>query len=270
MSYKEKYLKYKNKYIELKNQLGGFLEGVTIVKTRSNTGRMEGMKNQCFWISILHFLNSNGYPNLSLRELRNNVGLDRFTERTMFDSFNNIFHNAATRAVEIYNLTITVYAVTSVGKVINGCATYGHGPNIVNIAMFGQGHFELIIEDGDTFVPAIIFKNELKKIDEIEYNIDDKMKQTYLELNENINYLTFYKIEFKDNITKMNKKTLDIINIMESELYGDTKNIFLKMEQDNFKKIKRINRLILNKIKKIEEDISSFKLIIKLYEDKLI
>ena len=103
MSYKEKYLKYKNKYLKLKNQFGGFLEEGSTAKTIRNTGQMEGMRNQCFWISILNFLNRNGHS-LTLRELRNSVGLNRDTESTMFDSFNNEFNNAAIRAVEIYNL----------------------------------------------------------------------------------------------------------------------------------------------------------------------
>lgn len=61
MSYKEKYLKYKNKYLQLKNQFGGFLKDGSTAKTIGNTGEMQGMRNQCFWISILQFLNRNGH-----------------------------------------------------------------------------------------------------------------------------------------------------------------------------------------------------------------
>ena len=271
MSYKVKYLKYKNKYLKLKNQFGGFLEEGSTAKTIRNTGQMEGMRNQCFWISILNFLNRNGHPSLTLRELRASVGLYKNTQYTMFDSFNNEFNNAAIRAVEIYNLTITVYTVTSSGRIIRGAASYGNGQNIVNIAMFGQRHFELIVENGNNFVPAVIFKNELKKFDEIEYNIDVNMKQKYLELNETINNLNFYKNELKENIDKMNQKTTDIINIMGNpELYGDATKQFLKIERDNYKKIKFENHLLSNQIKELEDNIASFKLIIKLYEEKLI
>ena len=266
MSYKEKYLKYKNKYLKLKNQFGGFLEEGSTAKTIRNTGQMEGMRNQCFWISILNFLNRNGHS-LTLRELRNSVGLNRDTESTMFDSFNNEFNNAAIRAVEIYNLTITVYTVTSSGRIIRGAASYGNGQNIVNIAMFGQRHFELIVEDGNTFVPAVIFKNELKKFDEIEYNIDVNMKQKYLELNDTINYLNFYKDELKDNNTKMEQhKKMYMIMQENTELYGDTKQTFLNMEKEYYKEMKKQKRLLTKQIKHLEEEISSLELIIELYE----
>jgi hypothetical protein len=272
MSYKEKYLKYKNKYLQLKNQLGGFLKEGAQIKTIRNTGEMEGMKNQCFWISILNFLNSNGHPNLTLREFRHSIGLNRDTERTMFDSFNNDFHNAAIRAAEIYNLTITAYTVTSSGRIIFGAATFGNGPNIVNIAMFGQIHFELIIEDGNDFVPAIIFKNELKKINEIEYNIDENMKKKYLELNETINNLHFYKDELKKNIKKEHEiKDQEIKAIESSSEYSDEeKQFFLKIEQTNYIKLKKQNKLLTKRISELEENIASIKLIIKLYEENLI
>jgi hypothetical protein len=272
MSYKEKYLKYKNKYLQLKNQLGGFLKVGTKVKTRRNTGQMEGMENQCFWISILNFLNSNDHPNLSLREFRHSIGLNRDTERTMFDSFNNDFRNAAIRAAEIYNLTITAYTVTSSGKISWVADTFGNGPNIVDIVMFGQNHFELIIEDGGDFVPAIIFKNELKKIDEIEYNIDENMKQKYLELNETINNLNFYKDELKKNIKKGQKiKDKEIKAIESSSEYSDEeKQFFLKIEQTNYIKLKNQNELFKKQIKELEDNIASIKLIIELYEKNLI
>jgi hypothetical protein len=272
MSYKEKYLKYKNKYLQLKNQLGGFLKEGAQIKTIRNTGEMEGMINQCFWISILNFLNSNGHPNLSLREFRHSIGLNRDTERTMFDSFNNDFHNAAIRAAEIYNLTITAYTVTSSGRIIFGAATFGNGPNIVDIAMFGQNHFELIIEDGNAFVPAIIFKNELKKIDEIEYNIDENMKKKYLELNETINNLHFYKDELKKNIKKEHEiKDQEVKAIESSSEYSDEeKQFFLKIEQTNYIKLKKQNKLLTKRISELEENIASIKLIIKLYEENLI
>ena len=270
MSYKEKYLKYKNKYLQLKNQVGGFLEEGTTVKTIRNTGQMEGMHNQCFWISILNFLNRNGHS-LTLRELRDSVGLDERTQYIMFDSFNNEFNNAAIRAAEIYNLTITAYTVTSSGRIIRGAASYGNGQNIVNIAMFGQRHFELIVEDGNTFVPAVIFKNELKKFDEIEYNIDVNMKQKYLELNDTINYLNFYKDELKDNNTKMEQhKKMYMIMQENTELYGDTKQTFLNMEKEYYKEMKKQNQLLTKHITHLEDNIASIKLIIKLYEENLI
>ena len=272
MSYKEKYLKYKNKYLKLKNQFGGYLEEGTIVKTIFNTGQMEGMSNQCFWISILQFLNRNGHTNLTLRELRTSVGLDYSTQHTMFDSFNKKFDAAAMRAVQIYNLTIIVYTVTSSGKIIRGAASYENGENIVNIAMFGQQHFQLIVKDdnieGDIFVPAVNFKNKLTKLKDI----DVKMQEKYLELNDAINYLNFYKDELKDNNTKM-KEHNTLCKIMEdSKSYGDnkTKQTFLKNEQEYYKELTTQNDLLTKQIKHLEEEIASLQKIIEISEDELI
>ena len=272
MSYKEKYLKYKNKYLKLKNQFGGYLEEGTIVKTIFNNGRMEGMSNQCFWISILQFLNRNGYTNLRLGELRTSVGLDYSTQHTMFDSFNKKFDAAAMRAVQIYNLTIIVYTVTSSGKIIRGAASYENGENIVNIAMFGQQHFQLIVKDdnieGDIFVPAVNVKNELTKLKDI----DVKIQQKYLELNDAINYLNFYKDELKDNNTKMKEHNTLCKIMQDSKSYGDnkTKQTFLKNEQEYYEKIKKQKVLLTKQIKHLEEEIASLQKIIELHEDELI
>ena len=267
MSYKDKYLKYKNKYLQLKNQFGGFLQEGTTVKTLRNTGEMEGMRNQCFWISILHFLNRNGYPDLTLIELRASVGLDESTQYIMFDSFNNEFNNAAIKAAEIYHLTITAYTITSSGRIIRVADSYGNGPNIVNIAMFGQLHFELIVKDGKKFVPAVIFKNELKKVD----LIDVKIKQKYLELTNTINYLNIYKDALKDNNTKMIQHKQMYITMQEdTELYGDTKQTFLKLEKDFYEEMKKQKVLLTKQIKHLEEEIASLQKIIELYEKNLI
>ena len=266
MSYKEKYLKYKNKYLKLKNQFGGYLGEGSIVKTIINTGQMDGMRNQCFWISILQFLNRrNRYSKLTLTQLRNSVGLDYSTRYTMFDSFNKKFDDAAISAVQIYNLTIIVYTVTSSGKIIRVAASYGNGNNIVNIAMFGQQHFQLIDEDGDIFVPAVDYKNELTKLKEIDVN----MQKKYLELNDTINYLNFYNDELKDINTKM-KEHLNLYKIMQehTKLYEDneTNQIFLKNEQEYYEEMEKQKDLLTRQIKQLEDEIASIKKVIEIYE----
>ena len=236
---------------------------------------MEGMSNQCFWISILQFLNRNDYTNLTLGELRTSVGLDYSTQHTMFDSFNKKFDAAAMRAVQIYNLTIIVYTVTSSGKIIRGAASYENGENIeniVNIAMFGQQHFQLIVKDdnieGDIFVPAVNVKNELTKLKDI----DVKIQQKYLELNDAINYLNFYKDELKDNKTKMKEHNTLCKIMQDSKSYGDnkTKQTFLKNEQEYYKELTTQNDLLTKQIKHLEEEIASLQKIIELHEDELI
>jgi hypothetical protein len=54
------------------------------VKMKRNDGSKEGMINQCFWISILDYLQKNGNPGLRLRELRTYAGLDSSTETIPF------------------------------------------------------------------------------------------------------------------------------------------------------------------------------------------
>ena len=55
----------------------------------------------------------------------------------MFDSFNDQFNSVALHVVELYNLTINVYSVTSLSRIIQRVGIYGNGDNIVNIVMFG-------------------------------------------------------------------------------------------------------------------------------------
>ena len=241
MHYKEKYLKYKIKYLKLKNQIGGTIlaEG-TIVKTLSNNGERENMVYQCFWISILNFLNFYINRDLSLKELRTNVGLDENTERTMFDSFNPVFNEAAQNCAFLYNLTINIYAIDRDGKIKRHSGTYGNGENIVNIAMFGQSHFELIVDrGGDTFIPAIIFEKKLQKINEIsEISKNDTLKEYYLELSENQNNLDFFKNELQNVEKKIQdkKKKKKNKNNKKKKLKNAIKN---KKKKTKFKKYKK-------------------------------
>ena len=112
----------------------------------------------------------------------------------------------------------------------------------------------------------------LKKIDEIEYNIDENMKKKYLELNETINNLHFYKDELKKNIKKEHEiKDQEVKAIESSSEYSDEeKQFFLKIEQTNYIKLKKQNKLLTKRISELEENIASIKLIIKLYEENLI
>ena len=98
------------------------------------------------------------------------------------------------------------------------------------------------------------------------------MKQTYLDLNDKINYLNFFKSDLKDNKTKMEQ--LHIYNMLEKsgEAYGDTKTKqkFLKIERDYYKQMKNQKRLLTKHIEHLEEEIASLQIIIQLYEEKLI
>jgi hypothetical protein len=255
MSYKEKYLKYKNKYIKLKNQIGGTIlaEG-TIVTTLSNNGERENMVYQCFWISILNFLNFFIKPDLSLKELRTNVGLYENTERTMFDSFDPDFNEAAQYCAFLYNLTINIYEIDRDGKIKRHSGTYGNGENIVNIAMFGQSHFELIdLHNGEEFVPAVIYQNDLTKINDID---NKDIRPAYL----NVVELT----EKLKDLYKMQKENNKIINVLEESINDMSNNT------DKSKEYKRafINA-ISDKIENIKTELNSLKVEIQLHEADL-
>jgi hypothetical protein len=119
------------------------------VITKKNTGSMERMTNQCFWISIHQYLKSKGIT-LTLRELRTNAGLDSSTEYTMFDTDNEKYIHAVEEICIRYNLLIIVIPVDHDGKSIVKSSLFRifgsrnkNNPNILFIANYGQTHFEL-------------------------------------------------------------------------------------------------------------------------------
>jgi hypothetical protein len=263
MSYYKKYLKYKNKYLELKTQLGG-----RRIRTISNSGALEGMTNQCFWISTLQYLQINGHPALTLRQLRNNIGLGVNTEHTMFDvdhrdiDGNVIFFNAAVRLAEIYNLNIQVLTVDHMGNVLGPRAHIGNGVNFVEVAQFGLAHFELINgEIGGAFVPAVIVKGKLTK------EIKPQMKSTYLQLSEQQGLLKILKEQLKEDHRQYDESLKEKTTIQSSTVYtGEEKGAFLT-NIDEF-----TNRLVSDigtkekKIEQLEQEISSLILIISEFE----
>ena len=274
MSYEEKYLKYKNKYLKLKNQIGGWLETGSFVRTIQNSGEQEGMRLQCFWISILQYLNRNGYPRLTLRELRTTAGLTSDTEHEMFDTENNDFSIAADTIARLFNLQIYVYRVNEDGMIIERGRQYpydNYDDNqqfIVNIASFGLRHFELIdLEYGNDFIPAVMYKNNLTKIDKISDNTENKgIQAAYLNLVD----LTEELKDLKESKDKYIKK----ITQLENNIATMTKNTD-KNEEYKLTYIRIINDQIkswtqeipLSKIKKIEDELSSVQLAIKLHEE---
>ena len=62
-----------------------------------NDGQVDGMYNQCMWISLTRFLQLHGYPYITTRRIRAQAGLDSSTETTSFDFTNRIFATALRR-----------------------------------------------------------------------------------------------------------------------------------------------------------------------------
>jgi hypothetical protein len=269
--YKHKYLKYKKKYlmlVEKQKKLnntnnykmfvgGGSIDIGSKVKTISNSGSLENMSNQCFWISILHYLQLNGHKNLTLRELRTNAGLDSKTERMMFDTdylINEdnknipIFFNAANTIARLYKIQIEVYSVNHEGIIINQRDKIGTSINIVPIAQFGLQHFELIDKDGKTFIPAVPINGKLTTTTDI----DPQYKNLYIQLNENLGMMEL----FNNHLKELNDKYNDIITNKDNILNSD---VMTHEEKNNFvfHIDKELNNIIL-KIINVEDKLKDY------------
>lgn len=241
------------------------------VKTISNTGSLEGMSLQCFWISILDYLHRNGHPYLTLRELRRNAGLGADTEHEIFviGDGQTIFYNAATLITEIYNLRIQIYSATRYGDFAvtdSPRGLIGDGANLVELAQFGIGHFELIDNvDGSEFIPAVLVKRELKKITDI----DPTMRDRYLILSEYQSMLKILRDHSKVN-SVVYKQEIKTKNKLQSsqEFTPDQKEIFLTQHNEFIDKLVKEINATEERIKKLEEEIASLTLIISEFESK--
>jgi len=245
--YKYKYLKYKKKYLMLvekqkkinnTNNYKMFVGGGSIVvgskvKTISNSGSLENMSNQCFWISILHYLQLNDHKDLTLHKLRKQAGLDSKTERMMFDTdylINEgnenipIFFNAANTIARLYKIQIEVYSVNHEGIIINQRDKIGKSKYIVPIAQFGLQHFELIDKDGKTFIPAVPINGKLTTTTDI----DPQYKNLYIQLNENLGMMELFNDHLKQLNDKYNDNITNKDNILNSDvMIHEEKNIFV-------------------------------------------
>jgi len=266
MNSKEKYLKYKNKYLKLKKQIGG-----TRVITIRNSGSLEGMSNQCFWISILDYLKTHGFPDLTLRELRVNAGgpgININGKNQMVDT--DIHRNAIEQITFIYNLTIRGFPVDGNGRLLyhgNHGNTFGNGPNIVDIANFGLYHFELIINQSNNndnnFVPLVPFKGELKKLDDIP----DIIKDQYKKLSENQGDLQIMKQLLKEENTEYDRNLNERDMIIRSEdINSDEKNIYLNHYNSFLNKIVSEINLKERRIAELTQENATLTEVIRLFE----
>jgi len=203
MDYKLKYLKYKHKYVELKKitniQFGG--NNFTVIP---NSGAIDGMSNQCMWISIRDYLQNYRNINISVRELREYAGLDQTTEHTQFDWETPEFRRGIERVCEIFSLQLNCYLVDHNGQpnkyLFHDPETKQHpmpmqiinerGHNIVNIAFYGA-HFQLITSGFgmERFYGGHGIPEKAQPIKMITFyenkEVDDKIKEYYDQIIEN-------------------------------------------------------------------------------------
>jgi uncharacterized coiled-coil protein SlyX len=296
--YFKKYLKYKKKYLDLLDKIGGSfdlpqkLDGLfTKIRTIHNSGSIYGTKfiNQCMFISIKDYLNNNGYPNLTLEELRHQAGLSGIMERQEWNQDNHRHVLALQRLSELYDLDINIWDVTRDGLLdqrylsadelrLNPRYREGEGrTNKVNIASFGA-HFELIMGGGiffdlpDTplksdstisdYQPYILKDDKYIKLDKLTYN--EKLKE---EAQKEIKTLEHIKSIITQDITTTEEKRL--LELNKSNALDDRNfEIYLKNIQEAIKsqtkeydkKIDNLNILIekINELKEIQKSIEEY------------
>ena len=261
MSNYQKYINYKTKYLILKNkinQVGGDEIPVgTIVSTKENGGSMENMTNQCFWISILHFLHANG-QDLSLLQLRTNAGLNSDTKDIEFDNFLRnsegiyVYDVAAQRIANRYNLILRIYEVDENGIVQELRQRYlpenpHSAPLEVDIAQFGQFHFQWINGRNGVFVPKIPINGVYRQISEFT----GQVKSAYEELTVKLKKLN---IQIKKN---RDERTLQI-NSLHKHIppYTDEQKNNFKRDYERDLNIK--NEIINKQIISLNKDFERF------------
>jgi len=270
MNYQQKYLKYKGKYLDLKKELIGGRR----VQTISNGGARDGMSNQCFWISILDYLNRNGYPALTLRELRTQAGLDLSTEHTMFDSLIPEFRAAANRITARYNLTITVLPIDGGGLVLydgTHIDRIGNGAIRIELGQYGVGHFELITgynEDNvgeSSFVPLVSVKKKLVNLT----SLPEKEKKIFQKYNERYSFLKIITAQLEDDKVTYGNQTDEKFKIKDSTLEKSHKEQLIAHYDSFIQKLTKDMNDKKAKIVSLQAEIAELKMQIEAYESTL-
>lgn len=123
--------------------------------TISNNGGIEGMSNQCMFISIYHYLKYvENMEYLTVRDIREIGGLKSDTEDTMYDYHDSRYSNCLEKICSYYSIQIKIYYVNkepNQNKWLGKCQHIFGARNDrkIRIASFGA-HFELINKIGTT------------------------------------------------------------------------------------------------------------------------
>ena len=301
------YEKYKNKYLALKNKIGGSnadreryeiqkaikesLKGLyeakldvgSKINVIPNNGNIEGMSQQCFWISIYNYLErhpdvNNGRVN-NVRGLRTLVGLGKDTEHLPFDENDSRFKKALEKLINIFDLQIIVHFINARGEqIILSDQITGRqneairpinesGANLVRITQHGLNHFqymtgsissvpkvgEVVVGAGDYGVlvgKTIYFNN--KNVENIS-NKETKIK-IYEEFIENLKKAKFKLI--KEETEKLNELTLKINNkteVVSSQSLSSANISFDDIIANINKVIKKYKDLIVSSMEKIKK-----------------
>lgn len=271
--YYEKYRKYKNKYLALKNIIGGsdvdieraikasladLNEGDVEVGRKlyviPNNGMIEGMSQQCFWISIFAYLQRNPVVNIAevatVKQLRTFVGLEEDTEHLPFDEDDVRFRNALGFLTDVLDLKIVVHYINAHGNQIiirqhrTGLPEEAirqineAGRNIVHITQHGLYHFQYMVEDGvgagdngvllgnklykdkkmedvtDKTTMFKVYEEEIKKLNELKI----KMNNEFTTQGISPSLIASYYDSFDDEIARINKEIKRYEILIESSI----------------------------------------------------
>jgi hypothetical protein len=282
MSTINKYIKYKNKYLLLKKQLRKIRQyGGARFMVIPNSGSIDGMSNQCMWISIRDFLVNYLGIRITVRGVRKMAGLDALTEHTSFDWENQRFRDAILLIARKFNLQINCYLVDHNGEphpalyhdpetrtlpmpmhIIND-----RGRHIVNIAFYGN-HFQLITEGNNIVMPRKLTSTSINKepIKILTFSkdqiIEGELKKSIdeiIEAHQNVEVYTKQIETLRQQITLTinnleDSKGTDIYDtikqITEREilLFENEINLYKQIIDDSKKKIIELQKIIDSKI----------------------
>lgn len=292
--YYEKYKKYKSKYLALKNninKIGGsdpdlqraieaslqdFNEDILEVSDRvlnviPNSGMIDGMSQQCFWISIFNYLERHPAANTlnvtNVRDLRRELQLGKDTEHLPFDEDDIRFRNALQNLTEIFNLQIIVHYINAYGNPIiirqhdTGIPVEvirpinQTGRNIVHITQHGLYHFQYMVDngirEGDNVVGAgdngVLIGDKLYK--------DKKIKDV-------TNNTIMFKV-YEEEIKKLNELKIKMNNDFTTQGVSPS---LIQSYYDSFddeiarinKEIERYKSIIISSTKKLEKNKDDF------------
>lgn len=261
MDFKKKYLKYKIKYMTLLN--GGDIDDYYTFTTKRNNGTSGFLyRNQCFWLSILDYLNDVLNLRVSLEEIRiiasrNNASINNNTEEFDFEQHRQALENVLNE----FNLTINLYVSGNfLGNgeqvLINSPEVFGNpGPNIVSIVHNGY-HFELITSIRENKLYNSVntlefskYKPKLNLVLGVDENIVNKMNVKLNNLVETVNNYNFIHTEYK----KEKEIVLNSIKILKQINFKEESDLEIQkiMKQSS---IEEIRKLEIRK-NEIQEDI---------------
>lgn len=223
-----------------------FAAGGKKFRTVKNNGAVEGMTNQCFWISIKQYLERVKDINLTVKKLKNiasggnafiiNGDHDQFDTSDHYVSLMNIVNN--------FNLSIHFYSYNAITKEISDDPTMvingRHSESIVHIVHLGA-HFELITSIGNMNLYGGLFGDSVSMYKpDIDLSIGKKIKdKSKIDADIFETYLNYNDVLSRDILNK--KQDLERINKLITTLDTDyIKSIIQESSQESSQTIMKI------------------------------